>query len=626
MPGTYASTTDAVRAMMDCLWYEAKAAMSSPIDAPDEPYLHPVDVDTDEPGIVASRDKADAIRRRRLPLPRVVYTGSTAAARAKARPPRIAVPPPKTLDEALRDAEADQKATHKKAQTRARQDSRAEERSMQRMEAAAERKRQRDAETPEERAQRLLEQRAKREDKKRQREEEAKERAARDEDEGARDDEDEGARDDKARDDGGAPANADGGAADAERAVVVDLHELLEEDCAAVPSMHGLIPPRVKARGAKVQYYCSPVPFDRHLTALERAQPHARLEPALLRAEPSERLIVVSGPPGTGKTSAIVDEYLPRFAKERVLLCAPTNVGAANVYTRVIARHPDAALLLPPSRVPAGTPCTTQDPGARIVCSTVSGRSGRLLDDEAFGVVIVDEAAQCMEAWLWSLLRPEVHTLIMIGDVQQLPATVSAEGATLGHDVSLMDRLVRLGYPTQPLSVQRRMHPEIVRFPNETFYGGKLRTEYAQHLEGRDAVPPYQVVQVDGECKRVGTSSCNPVEAAACLAIARELEAVFERVVILCPYQAQTRELLRLKGKHVHTIDSFQGQEADAIVISVVRREEIGFWSDTRRLNVALTRARHCLRVVGACNAWQGPLRALSEDAARRGCHCVWTE
>ena len=83
--------------------------------------------------------------------------------------------------------------------------------------------------------------------------------------------------------------------------------------------------------------------------------------------------------------------------------------------------------------------------------------------------------------------------------------------------------------------------------------------------------------------------------------------------------EAAERELLGLGIVNVHTIDSYQGQEADAVILSMVRREDIGFWQDARRLNVALTRAKHCLRIVGATQAWTGILNELKDDAEERG-------
>ena len=117
----------------------------------------------------------------------------------------------------------------------------------------------------------------------------------------------------------------------------------------------------------------------------------------------------------------------------------------------------------------------------------------------------------------------------------------------------------------------------------------------------------------------IGTSYCNQSEIDCCMKLQHELSATLGRVVIISPYQAQTRALLASGAQNVHTIDSFQGQEADAVIVSVVRHEEdLGFWSDYRRLNVALTRARHCLRVVGASRLWTGLLGKLAKDAKTR--------
>ena len=275
-----------------------------------------------------------------------------------------------------------------------------------------------------------------------------------------------------------------------------------------------------------------------------------------------------------------------------------------------------AALVLAPSKIPAHTPVIHQNPDSRIVCATISARTNLLLDTEEFAVIIVDEAAQCMEAWIWSLLRPEVHTLVMAGDIQQLPALTSTEGIDLSYGRSLMDRLMtELHYPSHFLATQRRMHPEIVKFVNSSFYDDRLETQYTPCSV---SVNPYLVVRVDGVCEQLGTSYVNLREAQACRDIVSRLNEKFDSVVTITPYQGQARELLRLGVERVHTVDSFQGQEADAIVLSMVRDEHIGFWSDPRRLNVALTRAKHCLRIVGNAHRWTGILNSLVEDARHR--------
>ena len=360
---------------------------------------------------------------------------------------------------------------------------------------------------------------------------------------------------------------------------MLNVQELLETESEADAAHHCLIPPRLKARNKRTRYFSTPVPFDRHLCALEQSTLHSNLRDAMLTGAHTPHLKIVQGPPGTGKTRHIAEREVPRFGNARIFACAPTNVGAANLYSKIIEVDSSAALLMPMSRVPNGTPITSQDPNARIVCSTISGRAGPLLDAQRFDVVIVDESAQCMEAWIWCLLRAEVHTLILVGDTQQLPALVSKDGECLGHGRSVMTRLLSLDYPSEVLVTQRRMHPEIVRFPNHEFYGDSLLTKYGAIETECD---PYAVVNIDAECTAIGTSYVNRSEAAACVKITRHLETLFDKVVIISPYQAQTRELLAIGALNVHTIDSFQGQEADAIVISVVRNHEIGFWSEGR--------------------------------------------
>ena len=423
-------------------------------------------------------------------------------------------------------------------------------------------------------------------------------------------------------DEGAADADEGGGAADEDATtIIVDIEEALEAEAASEVVANQLLPPRVKARTSKTQFFPSPVPFDRHLSALELSGLNAHVRDAVLGAKPSSHVRVVHGPPGTGKTRFLAS-LVNEFGNDRILACAPTNVGAANLYGRVLDNCEDASLLMPLSRVPAGTAVVSQSPHARVVCCTISGRAGHILDAEQFGVVLVDEAAQCMEAWMWCLLRPEVHTIVMVGDTHQLPALTSEEGERRGHGRSLMQRLLEAQYPVEFLATQHRMHPEIVAFPNAQFYGGRLQTAYTPKTPAPEHAP-YEVVEVVGDCRQIGTSYENKAEVAACVDLQKRLAASFGQVVIISPYQAQTRALLAAGACNVHTIDSFQGNEADAVIVSVVRHEEIGFWSDYRRINVALTRARHCLRVVGAASRWGGLLRDLTVDAKKRECHVL---
>ena len=102
--------------------------------------------------------------------------------------------------------------------------------------------------------------------------------------------------------------------------------------------------------------------------------------------------------------------------------------------------------------------------------------------------------------------------------------------------------------------------------------------------------------------------------------MAQQLKELSMDIVILCPYQAQARQLLSYGSDiEVHTIDSFQGREADIVLLSTVRTTECGFWLDSRRLCVALTRARHALHIIASCDEWKDTLHHLKNDSEKRG-------
>lgn len=611
VPSKFNDERNAIDAMMRTLWFEANRSMQETIAQPDDAYMHAVDIESSEPGIITSHAKAE-VHRRKLPVPKVRYENTE-----KSKCVVESIHPPKSREDALIEAVEREKKALKAVQREANREIKAEERSLGRIEKREEKKRQRDAETPEEREARLEEQRMKRNEKKRAKMEEEAARALAHQGEEEEEEEAERSSMQDTHEDPGEEIDPDLGEPNADDSLVVavNLDDALEADATIEVNADRLIPPRLKARSSKMKFYPSPIPFDRHLSALECSGLNATIRDAVLEGKVSSNLRIIHGPPGTGKTRHLA-RMINDFNNERILVCAPTNVGTANLYARIIEHCEDASLLMPMSRIPVDTAVLSQSPYSRVVCSTISGRAGRVLNDEEFGVVMVDEAAQCMEAWIWCLLRPEVHTLIMAGDVHQLPALTSEEGGKRRYDRSLMERLMDLKYPAQFLGTQHRMHADIVQFPNAMFYNGRLTTEYVGHetFGGR----PYEVIDIEGECRTVGTSYCNQSEIDCCMKLQHELSASFDRVVIISPYQAQTRALLAAGAKNVHTIDSFQGQEADAVIVSVVRHEDLGFWSDYRRLNVALTRARHCLRVVGASRLWTGMLAKLAKDAKTR--------
>jgi superfamily I DNA and/or RNA helicase len=205
-----------------------------------------------------------------------------------------------------------------------------------------------------------------------------------------------------------------------------------------------------------------------------------------------------------------------------------------------------------------------------------------------------------MEAWTWTLFRNEVERIVLAGDVKQLPALVSESGQQLYHQRSLMERLVvNLKYNNLVcLTEQHRMAPQIVSFPNEMFYDGILTQ--GNYAPKTGSIEFFCLENSNEEC--VGVSYRNILEAQQISQIVSKFSED-EDVVILSPYIAQCHQILFHATRcEVHTIDSFQGREADIIILSVVRdgSSGIGFWNDGRRLTVALTRARKRLIVVAS--------------------------
>ncbi len=602
IPKVTSSTTveEHIENMMNVLWFEAKQTLTQPMtDIPSDPYLHVVDMDTMEPGIVSSKAKLD-VHRRKVPVPKVTYNHR--------KPMKLYdifedSQPELSVNEAFKKAAKEIEKDQKKAERKASRELKTEKESIEKISKREEAKQKRQNETPEERDARLVEMREKR--AKRKEEKDAKQVAEENEST-------DNIKVEKKLET--TPESLEN--TETVKNISLNVQELLESEVAE-PTLHSVLPPRIKARNRKTKFYSSPVPYDRHLVALEASWPSEHIKGALLEGIHDSRVKLIQGPPGTGKTTTLIN-LVNSFPNSRILICSCTNVGTANLYTRALKMGLSCSLMMPQSRIPPGTPITSQDPNNRIICSTISGRAGPILDAEVFEVVLVDEAAQCMEPWLWGLIRPEVEHIVMVGDTAQLPALVSEIGQSLGHNRSLMQRLMESQYPYEMLQVQRRMHPQIVEFPNSYFYDGKLQTEYeTSDIAIQD---PYLLYSVKSICHEIGTSFQNEIEAEFCVQKAREMMDKTSDVVILCPYQAQARQLLSLGSNiPVHTIDSFQGREADVIILSIVRTKECGFWADKRRLCVALTRAKHALYIVGNCEEWTGPLHDLFDDATRRG-------
>lgn len=243
---------------------------------------------------------------------------------------------------------------------------------------------------------------------------------------------------------------------------------------------------------------------------------------------------------------------------------------------------------------------------AQVIAGTPVGLCDAGLGAATFHTLVIDEAGQCLEPLAWCIF-PFAERYVLAGDPYQLPPTVlSAEAARAGFNQSLLEVAMQ-GKQEDPsvflLNVQYRMRPQIAGFSSAFFYGGKLmhgpgRIDEGVHLSFVDtAGSGYQEEQ-----GKEGVSLRNEGE----LRIVKRIleEEAGRPLAVISPYSGQVssaREQLPASYR-ISTIDSFQGQEQDIIVVSLVRSNdegEIGFLKDYRRMNVALTRAREKLIIIG---------------------------
>ena len=291
---------------------------------------------------------------------------------------------------------------------------------------------------------------------------------------------------------------------------------------------------------------------------------------------------------------------------------------------------------------------------ADVVCSTTT-LDDDLLGDRQFSWVVIDEACQCTEPGCWvPLLRAQ--RVVLAGDHFQLPPTiVSTQAAQEGFSVSLLERAVRhyQQHITRRLDVQYRMHHQIMQFSSLQFYDGQLqadetvrehRLSHLQHVTAEGILDePVTFLDTAGagwdeEQEPDGESRFNSAEAHLVLHKVQQLvDAGLDprEIAVIAPYAAQVR-LLREQRPHdsveVDTVDGFQGREKEAVVISLVRSNpdgEIGFLADTRRMNVALTRARRKLLIIGDSATLGGHefYRHLLDYLESIGAyHSVWEE
>ena len=412
---------------------------------------------------------------------------------------------------------------------------------------------------------------------------------------------------------------------------------------------------------------------------------------------------VVHGPPGTGKTTTLVEAIYETLRREvQVLVCAQSNMAVDwiseklsergvsilrignptrvtdrmlnDTYERRFERHPlydqlwgirrnirqlydsregnrenrhqKIARLKERATELEYTINESLFTDARVIACTLTGSAHHLLQGRRFGTLFIDEAAQALEASCWIAIQ-KADRVVLAGDHRQLPPTIKSPAALSGGlDKTLMQTICE----NKPrcismLNVQYRMCDEIMQFPNREFYDGQLHSdpsvkyrgildwdtaiewieseEPLESLESPENLDRLEHIESPGELLASdGLSRINPAEARQALqALRNYIERIgrdrilHERldIGIISPYKGQVQLLRRMLRRDswwkplrhlisVNTVDGFQGQERDIILISMVRNNEqgqVGFLSDLRRMNVAITRARMKLIIIG---------------------------
>ena len=426
---------------------------------------------------------------------------------------------------------------------------------------------------------------------------------------------------------------------------------------------------------------------------------------------------IVHGPPGTGKTTTLVEAINETLMREsQVLVCAQSNMAVDWISEKLVDRGVNVLRIGNPTRVndkmlgftyerrfeshpdypqlwairkairelrknrKKGSENYHQKMDrlksraaeieirinselfgeARVIACTLVGSAHRLLEGMKFGTLFIDEAAQALEAACWIPMR-RASRVILAGDHCQLPPTVKSIAALrAGLGKTLMERIAE----NKPevvtlLKIQYRMNDEIMRFSSDWFYGGKVESapqikyrsvlDYDHPITWIDTSNEENQITIEGEDAPEDSASTSSSESAAnqnsdlnfkeqfvgesfgrinkaeaeltLLTLAEYFTKIGKQRVlsesidvgIISPYRAQVQYLKKLIKKYeffkpyrrlisVNTVDGFQGQERDVILISLVRSNDegqIGFLKDLRRMNVAMTRARMKLIILG---------------------------
>lgn len=413
-------------------------------------------------------------------------------------------------------------------------------------------------------------------------------------------------------------------------------------------------------------------------------------EEAVNRVLGAKEVAVVHGPPGTGKTTTLVEAIYETLHREnQVLVCAQSNTAVDWISEKLVDRGVHVLRIGNPTRVndkmlsftyerrfeshpcypelwsirkaireafsqkrKAGTEANESlrnhlfklrsratelemkineelFADARVIACTLIGSANKILDRKRFSSLFIDEAAQALEAACWVAIS-RADRVILAGDHQQLPPTIKCiEAARGGLDQTLIQKVAKSKPDSVSLlKIQYRMHDDIMRFSSKWFYNNQLQS--APEVKNRGILqfdtPIIWVDTTECECTESNTSQSmsriNTEEAQLLVGQLKEYiskigeERVSDESIdfgLISPYKAQVQYIRSLLHKDsffkpfrklitIHTVDGFQGQERDVILISLVRANnngQIGFLNDLRRMNVAITRARMKLIILG---------------------------
>jgi hypothetical protein len=389
----------------------------------------------------------------------------------------------------------------------------------------------------------------------------------------------------------------------------------------------------------------APIPSSSFVNAaVGRDESQSRAVSLALGAQDGQALLIV-GPPGTGKSTTAAEisvQLVGRDPAVRILICSHSNHGADNLLVKVLPFLEEAASRV--ARVgsldrvaaaarPFYTSVEAELRDKNLVFSTLDALALRdAAGAQLYDYVFLDEAnrAGVLDSLL-ALARGK--RLILIGDAFQLQPVLSEserglrEAASAGLTLSFFNWIQQRGLPrlaTVFLDEQNRMHPAIAELVSNVFYDGRVRTGPAAPTDAiTTRLIPSAVTWLDtstlaGNVERRGvgqTSLSNEAEARVVTALVEHLDDVAPgeaSVGVITAYADQRRLLRRLlggRGVEVDTVDAFEGREKDVIILSLVRANEpgqVGFLREASRLNVAVSRARRLLVMVGDTRTLRG--------------------